>query len=285
MMTSAGFLTQYDMMMKAPSIFASRPDNRVSDRYSFIPTCEIIDALSEEGWLPVQAGQNKSRNDPSTVRHLVRFRHQGQTTMDFSRTVGGVFPELVVTNSHNASSSFMMQAGLFRLVCSNGMIVSAASSGKIQLIHTNLDKFTVLEEATKILQAIPRLQENVERFRSIELHRPEQMFLARASARIRWGANIPVEMDDLLVPRRMNDRGTSLWTTFNVLQEHLTKGGLRGLSTSGRRIRTQRIRNIDNDIRLNDQLWMTAEWMAGAIDGGRNNWPETDIIDIEKDSE
>lgn len=59
------------------------------------------------------------------------------------------------------------------------------------------------------------------------------------------------------------------------------------MSASGRLIRTQSIRSIDNDLKLNDRLWMSAEWMASAKEGGRNLWDlptgDEDIIDLEKE--
>mgnify|MGYP000844269933 CR=1 FL=1 len=278
---AANFLTREDLMAMAPSVFANRPDERVSGRYSFVPTWEIVETLGKEGWIPIQASQTRSKKD--TAKHLIRFRHNNATA-DFQ--INGLFPELVVTNSHDRSSSFLMQAGLFRLVCGNGMIVSAANFARIQLIHTKVDKFQILEGAAKILELVPRMVEDVRRFQSIELKRDEQIFLAQVSARIRWGQAIPVGLEDVILPRRAEDSGSSLWRTFNVIQEHLTKGGLRGVSASGKRIRTRPISSIDNDLKLNDRLWVSAEWMATAKEGGRNRWSlpnEDDVIDLEKE--
>ena len=56
-MTTA--LNNQDLHRVAPSIFASAPWERVSERYAFIPTIQVVDALRGEGFMPVKAMQSK----------------------------------------------------------------------------------------------------------------------------------------------------------------------------------------------------------------------------------
>ena len=53
-------LNDNQLLNLAPSIFATQPDDAVSDRYSFIPTIDVIDGLRDAGWLPVDAKQTKA---------------------------------------------------------------------------------------------------------------------------------------------------------------------------------------------------------------------------------
>ena len=57
---------------------------------------------------------------------------------------------------------------------------------------------------------------------------------------------------DVATPRREADRKTDLWTTFNVAQENLLRGGFRN-GTTNRMVRP--ISNIQKDVNLNSQLW------------------------------
>jgi hypothetical protein len=50
-----------------------------------------------------------------------------------------------------------------------------------------------------------------------------------------------------------------LWSVFNRTQENLTKGGLHGRSSNGRRQHTRPVQGIDSDIRLNRALWLLAD--------------------------
>ena len=71
----------------------------------------------------------------------------------------------------------------------------------------------------------------------------------------------PITEAQVLMPRRVDDRGSDLWSTFNRIQENLVKGGLNGRNTRGRRQSTRPVQGIDQNVRLNRALWMLAEEM------------------------
>src|SRR5579863_8630376 len=114
-------MLSHDTLRKlAPSIFAESGSLKTSEKYAHISTIQVIDALSKEGFIPVKAMQSRSRleDKKAFAKHCVRFRH-----VDTQPTVnGGLFPELILTNSHDGLSSYKLQSGLYRLVCSNGMV-------------------------------------------------------------------------------------------------------------------------------------------------------------------
>jgi len=64
-------------MSKAPSIFAERPIEDVSDRYTFIPTISVVDVFRDNGWYPVEVKESRVRIDDKKgyQKHLIRFRH------------------------------------------------------------------------------------------------------------------------------------------------------------------------------------------------------------------
>lgn len=68
--------------------------------------------------------------------------------------------------------------------------------------------------------------------------------------------------DKLLAPRRYGDAATDLWTTFNVVQEHLVKGGDAYLAPSERRgmrrNRTRPLGGLAEGRRINKALWTLA---------------------------
>jgi len=68
-----------------------------------------------------------------------------------------------------------------------------------------------------------------------------------------------------VTPRRREDVGQSLWTSFNVIQENLIRGGLPGRRQTAdghiRRSRTRPINAIDQNVGLNRALWTLAEEM------------------------
>ena len=76
----------------------------------------------------------------------------------------------------------------------------------------------------------------------------------------------PISAHKLLDSRRWEDAGDDLWHVFNRVQENLIRGGQRDFSRrreDGRRYpRTRAIAGLDQNIRLNRELWNLAERVA-----------------------
>src|SRR6201993_1603142 len=107
----------------APSVFASQPIEGVSERYSFLPTSSILNGMRENGWVPVRAREQtvRTKAGPAFKKHVLRFaRSEHLQSWDKNQ----VRPEVVLVNSHDKSSAYQLHCGLFRLVCTNGMVVS-----------------------------------------------------------------------------------------------------------------------------------------------------------------
>jgi hypothetical protein len=66
----------------------------------------------------------------------------------------------------------------------------------------------------------------------------------------------------VLDPRRTADAGQDLWSTFNVVQENVVRGGLEYRSANGRRNRTRSVTGIAQNVSVNKALWTLAEEMA-----------------------
>jgi len=84
----------------------------------------------------------------------------------------------------------------------------------------------------------------------------------------KWGAcgdsdtpPAPITADQLIEARRREDAGNSLWDLLQRVQENVMKGGLRGRTAQGRRMRTREIASIDRGVALNRALWVLAEEM------------------------
>jgi Domain of unknown function (DUF932). len=262
--SQAGTLSRDQLYRQAPAIFAQAPDDSVSDRYGFVPTIEVVDALQAEGWYPVRAQQTRVR-DPErrdTTRHLVRFRQDPQRQI----TVGDSIAELVLTNSHDRSAAYQLDLGLFRLICSNGMVTPVGNMGGIRVRHGKQVVDQILEGSLALVDEVPNLAGTVERFQSMRLSPEESRLFAQSALTLRYGEGwrqvSPIQPDHLLDARRSEDRDPNLWRVFNRTQENLLKGGLKGRSASGRHTRTRAITSVTEDVRLNRALWQLTEHFA-----------------------
>src|SRR5258708_37100609 len=93
------------------------------------------------------------------------------------------------------------------------------------------------------------------------IRRPPRSTLFPYTTLFRSTKPAPISESQILMPRRFDDRRPDLWSVFNRTQENLTKGGLSGRSTNGRRQQTRPVQGIDSDIRLNRALRVLAEGM------------------------
>ncbi len=258
--TAPAILTHDDLRRIAPSIFAVAPWGAMSDRYKMVPTIEVVGMLAGEGFYPVRAAQSRTRIDGKGdfTKHLIRFRHADYLGV----AVGAELPELVLTNSHDGTSAYRFMSGIFRLVCSNGLTVQSADFGSVSVRHTGGSGFErhVLDATREVIADGPRTLRKIDAWKGIELAPRQREAFAAAVHELRDGSAI--DPGALLTPRRAGDRKPDLWTTANVVQENVMKGGLRGRAETGRRFTTRPIKSVGEDVRLNRALWTLTERMA-----------------------
>ena len=106
-----------------------------------------------------------------------------------------------------------------------------------------------------------KVTDNMEAMKEIHLNSDEQHLFGRAALMVRYEDEnkTPVTPEQIITPRRWEDKQNDLWTTWQRVQENMIKGGLSGRSASGKNTRTRAITGIDGDIRINKALWVIAE--------------------------
>jgi hypothetical protein len=255
----------------APSIFATDKHASRSDRYAYIPTSEVIDGMRANGFEPVFAKQGNSRVEGKAdfTKHLIRFRHQGEEIV--TRKIGGIYPEVVVVNSHDGTSAYKVMAGLMRLVCLNGMVVADRDLTSVSVPHKGDVMSQVIEGSYQVLSESRQAVEAADTWAGVALTRDEQMVMAEAAHVIRFAdadgnAGTPIQAGQLLRIRRREDEGADLWRTANRLQENAIRGGLtawgRDANSRPRRTTTREVKGIDADVKINRALWLLTERMA-----------------------
>jgi hypothetical protein len=248
------------LQRKAPSIFATQPYGKMSDKYRFIPTIDILTALEKEGFTPFTVKENRVRLEDKKgfARHAIRLRND--TTM---KQVGELVPEIVLMNSHDGSSSFQLSAGIYRLVCANGMVVGNDTIST-RIRHSG-EVGDIIEGVFEVVREMPAVLEQVGVWQGINLEPRQQAALASAASTLRWKDENQIRPADLLRKHRKIDEKTDLWTTFNVIQENIIKGGVRSVGSTGTRSRSRAVASVAEDQRLNKALWVLADQMAKTL--------------------
>jgi hypothetical protein len=255
-----------------PSAFATSAHSSRSERYAHIPTSTVIDAMMREGFQPHSAIQSRSRTEGKTefTKHMIRFRH---ASVSQNIVVGDSIPEVVLINSHDGTSAYKLMAGIYRLVCSNGLVVAESTTGSLSVHHTGNIVDRVIEGSFEIVGQASKALEVAKDWQRLELSSGEREIFAEAAHTVRFAdaegeVDTPITVAQLLAPRRRDDAGNNLWETFNRVQENAIKGGLRARAERkpgqrmGRVVRTREVKGIDQDVKLNRALWQLAERMA-----------------------
>jgi hypothetical protein len=250
----------------APSVFADAAHESRSQRYTYISTASVVTALRKEGFEPVFARQARTRDEGryDFTKHLIRFRHPSMADL----CVNDTFPEVVLLNSHDGTSSYQVMAGMFRLLCLNGLVVSEGGCETVRVPHKGNVLDQVIEGSYRVLEHSAKALCAANEWQRIELNRDERVAFAESAHILRFAdaegnVTTPTRPEQLLKPRRSADAGNSLWLTYNRVEEAVIKGGVTGYDRrTGRRTTTRAINSIDGDVRLNKALHHLADRMA-----------------------
>ena len=270
-LTSIGYRVHNmdELKEMAPAVFANAAAPGVTGRYSFISTNEIVQNILDLGWELHSAKQNGP--NPFS-RHHVRFTNPKLGFMDLKGD--NVKPQIILDNSHNRSASAQIHMGLFRLVCTNGLVVAMPGMyNAVKFRHMGVDKdelrkllSVAAEQYKKVgdhiadMQLIDMNQDQREEFAITAVAKREPHMFINPDGTINVKKVItstnPME---IISPVRGEDQATTLWNTFNVIQERMIKGGYNRVTGSGRTSTTRGITNATRSVEFNKELWGIAE--------------------------
>ena len=252
-----------------PLAFAERPTNPdVSGRYLFVNTETIVDDLDKLGWKPVQAAQRKSRGNGTIFsKHMVAFQNPDIKI----KGEGGddSFPRIIMTNSHDGMQAFKFSVGIFRLVCSNGLVVADEQFSEFKIKHKGYTFGELREVVNQAVEDLPNKVQVLNDMKDRVLTQEEKNGLALDAMLIRAGIepgsekakkfNYDAEtIEDILDPKRDEDKGDDLWRVFNVVQEKITQGDFHAALTGAKVRKVRKIKSFEKDLKVNKELFKLA---------------------------
>lgn len=254
-LNNSEFLNNEQINSIAPSIFTATAASNVSSHYTHIPTSQVVEDMRQLGWGVVDAKQVKARKGIGFQKHLIVFRNQDVVINGSDGDT--VFPQILLTNSHDGKNAFTFTAGLFRMICENGLVVSSQEFENMKIRHYGYS-FEELQNTIKaMVEKLPLTVDSLNKFRAIELSQAQCLDFAQKAVAARFDNeidNIQIDLQDLLTPTRHEDKGMDLWSVYNVIQEKLVHGMFN--YKYGVKVRKARkIKNFKQDIVLNEKLY------------------------------
>jgi hypothetical protein len=234
----------------APSVFTTEKAPHLTDKYIQTPTSRVVEDLMSLGWQVTKAQEVKARKGQGFQKHIIVFRNP--EIMIKGKDGDDSFPQILLTNSHDGKAAFNFRVGIFRLVCSNGLVISDADFSNVSIRHINYTFESLQAKVAEMITKLPNLVQKINLFKSTALTEDQMADFAQKAMQLRTKERVNIM--DVLTPDRPQDSGNDLWVVFNRVQEKLLGGSYR----AGKR-KARSVKNFQKDIELNEKLFELAE--------------------------
>lgn len=256
-------LNEDAIRQSAPQVYTQHSYSSTSKKYTFIPTYQIIEDMKKLGWQVCQAVTMTSKNPVQKEygKHMVKFFNPDIYISDGK---GGIeaYPQILIINNHRGWGKFRFEIGVFRLVCSNGLVVKDRDMGSFDMRHLGYSFDELKELVNKAASALPGVVQKINQLSEREMSDKEMKEFARKALQVRAGEErecTDSEIRQILSSTRKEDDGNSVWKVFNRVQEHLIRGGFDLETSNGGSRKVRKITNMLKDVELNQKLWSLTE--------------------------
>ena len=261
-LNASKFLSKKELSEMAPSIFTMTPSNEVSEKYTHIPTERVIDDMELLGWKPVDAKEVKARtkNTQGVQKHMLVFRNDDVIINGEDGDV--VYPQILITNSHDGKNAFQFTAGLFRMICENGLIIATDEFADLKMRHMGYTFEDLQVLIRGMVEKLPLTVEAMNKMKAVELEEEQMFNLAKSFLDIRVeGTQNTFDsqaIEDVLNAQRKKDEGEMLWEVFNRIQENIIEGNFQYKTPSGKVRQARVIKNFKQDQDVNKKMFSEA---------------------------
>ena len=220
---------------------------KIKTKEFYIPTLDVITKLQNEGWQLKGVDEQRGKNRKISSNYVQM--HHPDFAVKNSKGKDEAYTSITISNSCNGAKPLQMNIGMFRQVCSNGLIRFDEQAEQEKIKHVKVNYMNLDRFITSVTNKTSKLLTEVNEMKRKGLSIEDMRKLAIEAASLRYSNLDDINIDDLLVVNRVEDESNDLWTVFNRIQENLTHD----------------VNNMNEDIRLNKQLFSLAEQYAIAV--------------------
>jgi len=234
---STEFKSLEELRAIAPSIFTKIGSEDTSEKYTHIPTDRVIADMEVLGWKVADAKEVKARTEGTIgfQKHLVVFRNPDVVINGSDGDT--VYPQVLLTNSHDGKNAFKFTAGLFRMICENGLVIATETFEDIKVRHMGYDFETLQDTIKEMVAKLPLTVEAMNKMKGVELEEEQMFNLAKSFLDLRVeGTDNSFDkhaIEEVLAPQRSADKGNGLWEVFNRVQENVMEGNFQYKTLKG----------------------------------------------------
>lgn len=243
----------------APTLSESYRKNnqRIDVKPNYIETLDTVENLMKQGWMIDSVCENRNKSNYKIDTHYVKMSHPDLIMKTSKGGTEGI-SNLYITNSCSGNKAMNIDLGMYRQVCSNGLIsFSGERVGSISHNDKGQRKYEIV--MSEINKHASKAIDSFIKFKQKELTSAQIQKLTRDALRLRFKNISDINHSQLNVAHRTEDEGNQLWNVYNRIQENLIKPNML-VDANGRLI--SGVSNVKQDLEVNKQLFSLMEAYA-----------------------
>ena len=148
----------------------------LSKHYSFVPTMKVVNDLRTLGYEVTDAVQVKARKKSTNgyQKHMITLEHPKYKVEGSEE-----YPQILLTNSHDGGNAFSLSAGIFRLVCSNGLVIKTEDYGTARLVHKGYSFEAVQKLVKEFEETMGEVLTKITAMKKVQLTKDQQIEFAK----------------------------------------------------------------------------------------------------------
>ena len=251
----------FDINQAIATLPAGPNPHTTTDRYMFLDTRRVINDMQDLGYEATGFRRAKGRTvNQAYGLHEVEFINPEHRALSRHEV-----PRVLFMNSYDGTRRARFAAGLIRFACLNGMITGDLTAN-LTFTHIGDYEDALMAQMKSIAEETSVTFSKIEAYRDAHLDRQILLEMAQEALDIRYPAReLNIAPESLLMPRRQEDLSTDLYTTWNVLQENVLRGGVPGLNTKEKVLLSRPVNRIEKSNRINSELWGLLERTAERV--------------------
>lgn len=244
-----GVSMNYETQVSVDPITNLNSHPTLSPSYKHINTGDIQSFVESMGYTLFKSCVTKPRKADKIgfQKHMLIFDHPSLDLKD-ERI------QLMLVNSHDGSTSLRIMLGVYRVVCSNGLIIGKTLEER-RVTHKGADFLSkVYAGISAVVGQADTIKGVLGLMKDKRLNEYESGKFFKDIAINRLGFNPDLLFTDNFRARRPDDLGDDLFRVFNVGQEVVINGGIK-YNHEGKNNTTRKIKGIDSIIEQNKYVW------------------------------
>ncbi len=193
--------------------------------------------------------QKANKNSEGLGNHMVKLRMINK----FEINGEYLHPEIIIKNSYDGSCPLRAYLGVYRIFCSNGLVVTLKDFGEIKIRHMGTEEDAAFEILGKAKDNLMKAVELQGLMADTQLNEVQIKDFAHKAAQIRWeNVTEDADFEEFTAAIRPEDEGDNLWLVYNRIQENVVKGGVK---LEGMKRKGKALVNAIREIEVNEKLF------------------------------